>query len=327
MNIQHDYDKYCLFVQLDQEAGAPTRLQLEVGIKTFEFDVPHINTAGPFSLPLDRLLEVNDFTGARLVGLLESGDEWSVLASDAGIELDELLIKGLDDFWKRVNSPARIIKNQFVLRHCCKRAVAQFPTDFNVLGSTLCALGYRILDLEDPNDPDIPWFDENTVKLFQWMDPIDAGDEARWVTSVGILNAYKELDAGRREGARVFLEKCLHYRNMVKYRPMIQINIARSFFLLADLKVKAGQFAAAIELFKQVDRVAIEGVVFSDLSSPVAGRHKFSEFIACMRAVKESRIAIRELQKLIKTNETASSLYNTGALSGYVNTLYKRGRI
>ncbi len=327
MKIDLDFDNYSLLLTVNHTEDPVVGLRLKIDESLLDFEKLDKETETVFKLELNHLLKFNSFANARLEYDYSSGSNGDLALSDADISLDELLIKGLDDFWKRVNSPARVIKNQFVLRHCCKRSVAQFPNDFNVLGASLCALGYRILDLEDPADQDVEWFEQHTEKLFNWIAPIDAGDEARWVSSVAILNAYKELNRGRNECVQPFLDKCLHYRNMVKYRPMIQINIARAFFLLADIKVKEGLYEEAIVLFSQVDRVAIEGVVFSDLSSPVAGRHKFSEFIACMRAVKESRVAIRGLEKLIEQNQKASSIYNIGALSGYVNTLYKRGKI
>lgn len=327
MKIDLDFNNYGLILTVNHTEDPVVGLRLKIDESLLDFEKLDKETETAFRLELNHLLDFNSFENALLEYDCASGSSGNLALSDADISFDELLIKGRDDFWKRVDSPARVIKNQFVLRHCCKRAVALFPNDFNVLGASLCALGYRILDLEDPADQDVDWFEQHTEKLFNWIAPIDAGEEARWVSSVAILNAYKELNRGRTEYVQRFLEKCLHYRNMVKYRPMIQINIARAFFLLADIKVKSGLFDEAITLFSQIDRVAIEGVVFSDLNSPKFGRFKFTEFIACMRAVKESRVAIRGLEKLIEQNQKASSIYNIGALYGYVSTLHKRGKI
>lgn len=224
---------------------------------------------------------------------------------------------------KRIASTARPIKEAHLLRTCCKRAVQLFPNDFEILGLCLCPVAYRLLDAQLEHDPDWPWFQEQAQTLFDWPEVVKPPAYARWTTSVLMAKAYVHLHHGHIEHAEQTLLRLLEFAAMIPYAALIQTNLVRSSFLLADLYLDQGERKLATLMLKRVVAYASAGIVHSDFLGPDNGYMKFSEVEVTLRGAKFAQralVALAQDQPL----QAVKSAYNLLDLGGYTSILEKR---
>lgn len=228
--------------------------------------------------------------------------------------------------WKRIASTARPIKDANLLRVCCKRAIWLNQSSFEMLGLCVCPVGYRILDADDPNDPDLVWFEQQSQRLLDWEEEVKVPAFARWSTSALMVWGYILLNLGKYEEGIDCLRKLLHYRASIRYAALIQTNLVRSSLLIADYEIKHGQMSSAIRHLEEISEITCDGIVFSDISKPKNGYIKFSEFEAVVRGTKEAKKALIAINQG-KTPEQITAAYRVTEVGGYVSVLHKRGRI
>lgn len=226
---------------------------------------------------------------------------------------------------KRIASTARPIKDPYLLRICCKRAVCLFPGDFEVLGLCLCPLAYRVLDAQLAVDPDWPWFQGQAQVLFDWLAVVKPPAYARWTTSVLMAKAYVHLHYAEMEQAEQTLLRLLEFSAMIPYAALIQTNLVRSSFLLADLYIDQGERKLAALMLKRVVAYASAGIVHSDFLGPDNGYMKFSEVEVTLRGAKYAQRALAMLDQGEPLSRVKNA-YSLLDLGGYTSILEKRKR-
>jgi hypothetical protein len=277
-----------------------------------------------FEIPHEFLLNVLNIQEMRLM-ISRHGMSLNLLEVEGYTDiLDCFDIDTLERFWSRVASTARPIRDEQLLRLVCKRAV-KIHRDFAVLGAALCALGYRILDVDDHEDPDLPWLKEHAQALFDWEDKVTPYDDARWGTSVLMLLGYVYLNFQQVDQALTMLTRLLHYRSAIKVAPLIQTNLVRTSMILADYEMSQGNFDRALLLLREVPRIAKEGVWWSDLTEPVAGAFKYTEFDVVVCGAKEALKLSARMPELIEKNQRRACRLQD--LGGYAGVLIRRERL
>lgn len=277
-----------------------------------------------FSIPHDFLLDVKNLNELKMT-VLRQGIVVDIRQID-GLEslLDCFDVDSLEKFWSRVASTARPIRDEYLLRLVCKRAV-RIHKDFAVLGASLCALGYRILDADSADDPDLLWLKENSQRLFDWEEKVTPYDDARWGTSVLMLLSYIYLNFNDVNRAVLTLNRVLHYRSAIKVAPLIQTNLVRTSLILADYEMSQGFFDRASLILREVPRIAKEGVWWSDLTEPVAGAFKYTEFDVVVCGAKEALKLMAKMPELIEKNQRRACRLQD--LGGYAGVLIRRERL
>jgi hypothetical protein len=226
---------------------------------------------------------------------------------------------------KRIASTARPIKDPWLLRICCKRAVCLFPGDFEILGLCLCPVAYRVLDAQLAVDPDWMWFQEHAQVLFDWHAVVKPPAYARWSTSVLMAKAYVHLHYAEIEQAEHTMLRLLEFSAMIPYAALIQTNLVRSSFLLADIYIDQGEQKLAALMLKRVVAYASAGIVYSDFLGPDNGYMKFSEVEVTLRGAKFAQRALALLNQG-EPLPRVKSAYNLLDLGGYTSILEKRKR-
>lgn len=277
-----------------------------------------------FEIPHDFLLKVKNIHELKFV-IHRHGMSVDIKQVEGYANLSDCFdVDSVERFWSRVASTARPIRDEQLLRLVCKRAVAIHP-DFAVLGASLCALGYRILDVDNMEDPDLSWLMEHSQRLFDWEYKVTPYDDARWGTSVLMLLAYIHLNFNEVDQAIVKLNRLLHYRSAIKVAPLIQTNLVRTTMILADYEMSKGHFDRALILLREVPRIAKEGVWWSDLTEPVAGAFKYTEFDVVVCGAKEALKLILKMPELIEKNQRRTCRLQD--LGGYAGVLIRRERL
>lgn len=277
-----------------------------------------------YEIPHQFLLEVENIRELKLL-YLKNGLEVDLKEVDGYTELwEEFNIDTPEVFWTKVASTARPIKDEHLLRLVCKRA-ALIHNNFAILGASICALGYRILDRDRPNDPDLEWLRNSSDRLLTWTEQVTPYDDARWSTSVLILLAYVELNFKNFEIGIGVLKKLLYYRCAIKVAPLIQTNLVRSSMMLADYEMFRGRYEDALFYLREVPAIARDGVWWSDLSEPISGAFKYTEFDVVISGTKD---AIKVSSKMHEYAEKQQKkVIRLQDLGGYVGVLVRRERL
>lgn len=227
-------------------------------------------------------------------------------------------------FWRRVASTSRPIREEGLLRLVCKRA-SVIHNNFSILGAAACALGYRILDSDNAEDPDTGWLIDTAGRVLSWEQLESPYDDARWSTSVLILMAYWNLNFRRWADSVKCLQRLLHYRSAIKYAALIQTNLVRASLLLADYEMSMGNYARASEYLTEVPLIAKDGIWWSDLSDPVSGAFKYTEFDVVLSGSREAQRLVSRMSEISEKKQV--KLLKLQDLGGYVGVLFRRGRL
>ena len=226
---------------------------------------------------------------------------------------------------KRIASNARPIKDAALLRMCCKRAVQLHFDNFEILGLCLCPVAYRILDLQQSNDPDLPWFNAHAQRLLSWRDVVKPPAYARWSNSVLMAKAYLHIHQGQMEQAEAAMHRILEFAAMIPYASLTQTNLVRSGFLLADFYLEHNERKLAQLMLTRVLEYASAGIVHSDFLGPDNGYMKFSEVEVTLRGAKYAKKALAMLANNAPL-EHIQRAYNLIDLGGYTSIFAKRKR-
>jgi hypothetical protein len=226
---------------------------------------------------------------------------------------------------KRIASTARPIKDPWLLRLCCKRAIALFPNDFEILGLCLCPVAYRILDAQLEEDLDWSWFQTHAQRLYDWGAVVKPPAYARWTTSVLMAHAYLHLHHDQPELAEAVMLRLLEFAAMIPYAALIQTNLVRTSFLLAHHYLDIHERKLATLMLKRVIQYCQAGIAHSDFLGADNGYVKFSEVEVTLRGAKYAQRALSLLEAQAPVSEVKKA-YNLLDLGGYTAILEKRKR-
>lgn len=301
------------------------RLESESDIKTFPMSSSD-DRFFYFSIDHPFLCSVRSLEALRVVLLLTDGSEVDLKQHPQYPNLLACFdVDNIDTFWARVSTPARPVKDAHLLRLLCRRAVFLYR-NFSVYGVALCALGYRVLDADAPNDPDAQWMLSHAEIMLNWTEEITPYEDARWCTSVLMLLGYYHLNRGDTQQAVRTLNRLMHYRSALKYAPLVQTNLVRSSLLLADYYINTGEYDRALYCLEEVQKMARDGVWWSDLQGdPVTTMYKYSELDVVLYGAKEASRLIDRYADIREKHQ--KKVIHLPSLGGYVHVLGQRGRL
>ncbi|ROH87081.1 hypothetical protein ED236_05220 [Pseudomethylobacillus aquaticus] len=326
IDFDHQVGSSMMAVRLDQPATVHSAILSIPEHAPIDLE-PRVEEGSKLCLRLDhgKLLEVLNISHARVIILVDDHQEHPANTEISTLIISEFNVDLKELFYERVVSTARSIRNPNLLRLCCKRAVKRFHNNYDVAGIAICALGYRVLDANDPQDRDMGWLQTEVNRLLRWRDPVSAYHHTRWATSCLILNAYIDINFDRYEDGIQKLRRLFYYRYGLSYAPLVQTNLVRAGLLIADFDIKMGHLQQVRPLLEEVIRVAEDGVWFSDLDDPGPGVFKFTEFDITLAGARIARGILDKMDsmdsaQLLKT-------YKVEQLGGYINVLATRGKL
>lgn len=277
-----------------------------------------------WSIPADVFVGLGALSSVQLhVNQQEQGA--SVGAMNALDVFAPFGVDTVDQARKRIASTARPIKDPWLLRICCKRAIELFPNDFEILGLCLCPVAYRILDAQLEQDLDWPWFQTQAQRLYDWVEVVKPPAYARWTTSVLMAHAYLHLHHDQPALAETVMLRLLEFAAMIPYAALIQTNLVRTSFLLANHYIEINERKLASLMFKRVLQYCQAGIAHSDFLGSDNGYVKFSEVEVTLRGAKFAQRALQVLDTQAPLADV-KKVYNLLDLGGYTAILEKRKR-
>lgn len=240
--------------------------------------------------------------------------------------LDAINIKSTEDYMERVQMLSRRIPDPLAIRFCAKHKLIHERAGFALRSVALCALGYRIVEGLDKNDPDLDFLWQEAEFTLQL--PKDSATEflyVRWTTSVTMMLVYAAML--QKDIARIeqYLTKTLSFRYYLPKASLLHTNFSRCDTLMGLLSLARRDGVAARAYFDDVDEVFRIGVMASDLSVK-AGGYKFSEMSAVLKAGRVSaRIRLAAAEAKGDDMVELARKQNLSDISGILGSLGRVG--
>lgn len=262
------------------EAAPGERLQLRLGDSLASSEpVAEGEGRASLALPLAPLYAQATLPQALCL-LAPDGTERQALPADA--LLTAIDIRTHRQFFERVQSNTARMSDAEAARFCARRLLRREKAEFAVRCAALCVLGYRILEVADPQDSDLDelWAEAEATLLI----PQEGEAAVRWRSSVSMMLTYIAIlqrDPARSER---MLGITLTYRGSLSR--LLSPNYARSEVLLAAQRLAQGAKEAALDLLLDVETVFRAGVQGSSVELPGRGYYPYTEVQAALRVVR-----------------------------------------